>query len=114
MQDTHAKAAILILLTPYAGGRVHQRRKRAIRTAESPHPDKLCGVDGRTLAHQSDRGRDVTGFLDSGLNASTKRIGFRIVVAPQTSVFHIDGFGQVGGQCQEAVIGDVVQPFDNF
>ncbi len=66
------------------------------------------------MAHQADRGGDIAGFLNGGLDASAERIGLRIIVAPQTAVLHVDGLRQIGGQRDEAAVGDVVHPLDDF
>ena len=114
MQNAHAKLAVLVLLAPDAGGRVHQRRKRAVGAAESPDAGELSRDRPSALADQSNGGGDVARFLDRGLDARAERIGFRIVMAPQAAVLDVDGFGKIGGEGQEAVLGDVVQPLDDF
>ena len=57
---------------------------------------------------------DVAGFLDRRLDARAQRIRFRIVVAPQAAVLDVDGFRKIGRQSDEAVVGDVVHPLDDF
>ncbi len=114
MQHAHAEFAVLILLAPDARGSVHQRSERAIGAAERPNARELLGIHAGALAHQADGGGHIAGFLNRGFDAGAERIRLRIIVAPQAAVFHVDGFRQIGGQRDEAAVGDVVHPLDDF
>ena len=56
VQHAHAEFAVLILLAPDAGRRVHQRSERAIGAAQRPDAGELFRIDAGALAHQADRG----------------------------------------------------------
>ena len=114
VQHAHAEFAVLILLAPDARGSVHQRSERAVGAAERPDARELFGIDAGALAHQADGGGYVARFLNGGFDAGAERIGLRIIVAPQAAVLHVDGFRQIGGQRDEAAVGDVVHPLDDF
>src|ERR1017187_826991 len=45
VKHPHTKLAILILLAPHAGGRIHQWSERAVGAAERPHSRKFSGID---------------------------------------------------------------------
>ena len=114
VQDARAELAVLILLTPDARRQVHQRCEGAVGAADRPHAGELVGVERRALAHETDRARHVSRFLNSRLEPRSQRIGLGIVVAPDAAVLQIDRFRQIRGQRQHAIVRDVIQPLDHF
>jgi hypothetical protein len=114
VQDARAELAVLVLLAPHARGQVHQRREGAVGAAERPHPGELVGVEGRALAHEADGAGGVARFLDGRLEPRPQRVALGIVVSPDTAVLEVDGFREIRGQGQHAVVRDVVQPLDDL
>src|ERR1700734_1706346 len=112
MKNAHPETGILILLTPDPRRRVHERCEGAIGPAERPNTRKAFGVGAGALADQPYRAADISGFLNCRLDAGAQRIGLRIIMTPKTAMFDIYGFRKIGREGNEAVIGDIVHPFD--
>ncbi len=51
MQHAHAETAVLALLAPYAGRRIHERGERAVSAAQRPDSGEFLGIDAGALAH---------------------------------------------------------------
>ncbi len=114
VQHARFELAVLVLLAPHARRQIHQRRERAIRAADGPDAGELVRIDRRVLADEADGGRNVARFLNRRLETRAERVRVRVVVAPQRAVLEVDGFREVGRHAQHAVVGDVVQPLDDF
>ncbi len=114
VQHAHSKFAVLVLLAPNARRRIHERSERAVSPTQRPHPGKLFWIYTGALPYHTNRTRDIPSFLDRGFHARAERISLRIVMTPQAAVFHIDGFRKIRGKGDEAIVGDVVHPLDNF
>ena len=106
--------AVLVLLAPYPRRQIHERRERAVAAGQSPDAAVDAGVQRGALAHQTDHRGGVAGFLDGALETGAGRVGQRIVVAGQRALLDVDRIGQVGGERQEAVLGDVVHPLHHL
>ena len=114
VQHAGAERAVLVLLAPHARRRVHQRREGAIGARQRPDARELLGVHAGILADKADGRTHIARFLNGRLDAGAQRVGLRVIVTPQRAMFDVDGFRQVGGQRDEAVVGDVIHPLDDF
>src|SRR6187200_2954553 len=114
VQHAGSERAVLILLTPYTRGRVHERRERTVSAADRPHSSELLRIERCALAHQADGGGHVAGFLNRRLEARAEDVRLRIVVTPDTPVFEVDRLGEIRGGRDEAIARDVVHPLHDF
>ena len=114
VQHAGAELAVLVLLAPDARRQIHQRRERAVGAAPRPDAGELVGIERRVLADEADRRRRVARFLNRRLQTRAERVLLGIVVAPEAAVLQVDRLGEVRGNRQHAVVGDVVQPLDDF
>src|SRR5215510_10548900 len=104
MQHTHAETTVLALLAPHPRRGVHEWGEGAIGAAQGPDSGELGRVKRGTLAHQSNGRGSIAGFLDRRLKARPNRVRLWIVVAPQATVFHVNGLREVGGQGDKPVV----------
>ena len=56
----------------------------------------------------------LPGLLNRRLEARAQRVVVGVVMAPHAAVLDVDRLRQVGGQGDEAVVGDDVDPLDDF
>ena len=114
MQHADAEFAVLILLAPNTRRSVHQRRKRSVGAAQSPHSSEFFGVEGSALTHQPDGGGNIARLLNGRFQPRAQRIVRGTVMSPQTAVLHVDRLRKVGGHREESSVRDVIHPLDDF